>query len=187
MTITDTLKKKIVAKQENKCANKPDAQIKGMYDYKCNLWAFKGGKFDMSSYQIDHKIEKRDGGSDDESNLQALCPSCHAVKTKYYQKVPHQDIISIVSCMEYLCSLETAELRDICSVHYKHICGYEPRTSIIYKLLYLQKIDDLTKSQLRNICEDYKINACSGKQKHLIVWYIIGKISEKHGFKLYSS
>lgn len=30
---------------------------------------------------VDHILPKRRGGSDDESNLQALCPDCHARKT----------------------------------------------------------------------------------------------------------
>lgn len=30
---------------------------------------------------IDHKVPRIEGGSDDESNLQALCGPCHKVKT----------------------------------------------------------------------------------------------------------
>ena len=35
-----------------------------------------------SSYQIDHILALRHGGSNDELNLQAVCPSCHAQKTQ---------------------------------------------------------------------------------------------------------
>ena len=41
----------------------------------------KGLAFDESGYQIDHIVELRHGGSNDTSNLQALCPACHSVKT----------------------------------------------------------------------------------------------------------
>ena len=33
-------------------------------------------------YEIDHVICIKDGGSNDENNLQALCPNCHRKKTK---------------------------------------------------------------------------------------------------------
>ena len=35
-----------------------------------------------ASYQIDHTIALRFGGSNDETNLQAMCPLCHAHKTQ---------------------------------------------------------------------------------------------------------
>jgi len=31
--------------------------------------------------EVDHKLRKADGGSDDITNLQGLCTECHAVKT----------------------------------------------------------------------------------------------------------
>jgi 5-methylcytosine-specific restriction protein A len=31
--------------------------------------------------QIDHKVARIDGGSDEESNLQTLCQTCHALKS----------------------------------------------------------------------------------------------------------
>lgn len=33
---------------------------------------------------VDHITPKRQGGTDDESNLQSLCRSCHARKTDLY-------------------------------------------------------------------------------------------------------
>jgi 5-methylcytosine-specific restriction endonuclease McrA len=38
--------------------------------------------FDESGMQIDHIIEVKHGGTNEITNLQALCPCCHAVKTR---------------------------------------------------------------------------------------------------------
>ena len=38
------------------------------------------GRLQMAE-QVDHKGEHADGGSDDDSNLEALCGDCHKVKT----------------------------------------------------------------------------------------------------------
>lgn len=32
--------------------------------------------------EVDHVVPKAEGGADDDSNLQAICDDCHAVKTK---------------------------------------------------------------------------------------------------------
>jgi hypothetical protein len=34
------------------------------------------------TFEIDHIIELRDGGKDEYTNLQALCPNCHSIKTR---------------------------------------------------------------------------------------------------------
>ena len=34
------------------------------------------------TFKIDHIVELRDGGKDERSNLQALCPNCHALKKR---------------------------------------------------------------------------------------------------------
>jgi len=31
--------------------------------------------------QVDHKVPKFEGGTDDDDNLQAICEACHQVKT----------------------------------------------------------------------------------------------------------
>lgn len=69
--VSDSQKKRVAGRQRYRCA----ASIS---NYKCPL---NGEPFDESGYEIDHIQELRDGGSNDISNLQALCPMCHRVKT----------------------------------------------------------------------------------------------------------
>ena len=48
-------------------------------EYKCNAC----GLFPIPpNFEVDHIIELQDGGVDISSNLQALCPGCHAEKTR---------------------------------------------------------------------------------------------------------
>jgi len=54
-------KKKIAASQEWKCG-----QCKSLLD---------------ETYEVDHRVALFNGGSNDESNLVALCPHCHRKKT----------------------------------------------------------------------------------------------------------
>jgi len=82
--LTDAIKKRIAGNQYFKCANSPDITLKGLGKYKCPLWEKHGiikGSFDASGYDIDHIIEFSITGNDSDENLQALCPSCHRVKT----------------------------------------------------------------------------------------------------------
>lgn len=69
--VSDSQKKRVAGRQRYKCAA-------SVPNYPCPL---NGEPFDESGYEIDHIIELRDGGSNDLSNLQALCPMCHRVKT----------------------------------------------------------------------------------------------------------
>ena len=46
--------------------------------YKCNMCKL----LLPPTFQIDHIIELCDGGKDEYSNLQPLCPNCHALKTR---------------------------------------------------------------------------------------------------------
>ena len=69
-SISASLKNAIAARQSHKC--------KRVDGYTCPL----GDRtFDEAGFHIDHIIELGDGGTDEETNLQALCPSCHAFKT----------------------------------------------------------------------------------------------------------
>lgn len=70
-SVTESQKKRVAGRQRYTCA----ASIP---EYTCPM---KGEPFDESGYEIDHIKELRDGGTNEESNLQALCIMCHRVKT----------------------------------------------------------------------------------------------------------
>lgn len=69
--VSNGVKKQVAGRQRYACA----ANVK---DYVCPL---KGLPFDEAGYEIDHKIPLSEGGSNDASNLQALCLMCHRVKS----------------------------------------------------------------------------------------------------------
>ena len=73
-------RKEVLAKTH--CANHPYNFAPGCKGYICPLWKSGSGEFDESGKQIDHIVEVKHGGTNDLSNLQALCPCCHAVKTR---------------------------------------------------------------------------------------------------------
>ena len=87
--VSDSLKKAIAGRQFYQCANKPHINLCGLEGYSCPLWRaldlFRGN-FDESGYDIDHIIPLASGGSNSEDNLQALCKSCHGVKTKRFNR-----------------------------------------------------------------------------------------------------
>jgi 5-methylcytosine-specific restriction endonuclease McrA len=68
--VSESVKKQVAGRQRYKCATIPN--------YACPL---KNQPFDEAGYDIDHIVELRNGGSNDITNLQALCPACHRVKT----------------------------------------------------------------------------------------------------------
>jgi hypothetical protein len=69
--VTESQKKRIAGRQRYTCAA-------SVAQYTC---PYKGDPFDEAGYEIDHIIELRDGGTNEDSNLQALCLPCHRVKT----------------------------------------------------------------------------------------------------------
>jgi len=71
--------------QSEVCANNPSNFAIGCKGYICPMWKTNGGYFDESGKQIDHIVEICQGGTNDVSNLQVLCPCCHSVKTKRAQ------------------------------------------------------------------------------------------------------
>ena len=69
--VTESQKKRVAGRQRYTCAA-------SVPEYTCPM---RGEPFDESGYEIDHIIELRDGGTNEETNLQALCIMCHRVKT----------------------------------------------------------------------------------------------------------
>jgi len=69
--VTESQKKRVAGRQRYTCAA-------SVPEYACPM---KNEPFDESGYEIDHIKELRDGGTNDLSNLQALCINCHRVKT----------------------------------------------------------------------------------------------------------
>ena len=82
--VSEGLKKLVAGRQHYKCANKPFSNVITKYD--CPLWQNKTrrGIFGEEGYQIDHIVEHSISKDDSEKNLQALCLSCHSVKTKRF-------------------------------------------------------------------------------------------------------
>jgi hypothetical protein len=69
--VTAAMKKQVAGTQRFMC-------IANVKDYECPL---KGMPFDEAGYEIDHILPLANGGSNDRSNLQALCLMCHRVKS----------------------------------------------------------------------------------------------------------
>jgi hypothetical protein len=69
--VTAAVKKQIAGKQRFTCA----ANVQG---YSCPL---NNNPFDEAGYEIDHIIPLSERGSNEASNLQALCLMCHRVKS----------------------------------------------------------------------------------------------------------
>ena len=78
-SIPSSVKSQLNFKQ---CANNPLSPAPGCKGYICPMWKCNEGLFDESGSEIDHIVEVTHGGTNELSNLQVLCPSCHSVKTK---------------------------------------------------------------------------------------------------------
>ena len=87
-SLTDAQKNYIASLKKFKCSNSPGSNLPGLEGYECPIWLKPDeknpGSFDESGYQIDHKVEFSKTQDDSFENLQALCPCCHAVKTKLF-------------------------------------------------------------------------------------------------------
>jgi len=121
--------KKLVAGDQYKCANKPESNIIGLENYDCPLWKDPDnpGSFDKSSYNIDHIIEYAIGGTNDIDNLQALCISCHAVKTKVFVSITLPEIRENImeKVKDVVIVVENKPQETICSLKYNcETCNY---------------------------------------------------------------
>lgn len=76
--VSNGIKKQVAGRQRFLCA----ATIK---DYTCPL---NGLPFDEAGYEIDHIVPLSEGGSNEITNLQALCLMCHRVKSNRAASVP---------------------------------------------------------------------------------------------------
>ena len=83
-SISDKEKIKILRKQEFKCANTPESKLYNLDGYECLLWKYNGGVFDKSGFEADHVIEYCLSQDSSLSNMQLLCHSCHAQKTRNF-------------------------------------------------------------------------------------------------------
>jgi len=113
--VPESLKKDVAGRQAFRCANDPESK---RIDYECPLWKNGDGVFDRSLYEIDHIVELADGGSNSEDNLQALCRSCHGVKTANSKRrrlsQPQEDFTVITDLIvENECQVNTTEVIDI--------------------------------------------------------------------------
>ena len=85
--VSEAKKKNIAGRQFYRCANEPGKKLRGLTGYECPLWCRSGknqGVFDESGYDIDHIKEYCISANDSVKNLQALCKTCHNVKTKRF-------------------------------------------------------------------------------------------------------
>lgn len=83
--IPATYVKELLYEQDGCCAG-----FREVSGYVCPLQYVPGkkrGRFDYSLYEVDHIVERVDGGTDDLGNLQMLCPNCHRAKTRYYRRL----------------------------------------------------------------------------------------------------
>lgn len=78
-------KNHIVGLQNFCCNNKSNSNFEKKYKYECILWSHpkRKGKFGLEGYNIDHIIALCNGGVTEVQNGQALCLSCHRVKTRH--------------------------------------------------------------------------------------------------------
>jgi hypothetical protein len=82
--VSEKVRHTILARQAKKCANKPGRKSYGLSGFACPLWTAGTGAFDESGLHIDHITEWTLTHDNSPENLQALCPCCHAVKTKRF-------------------------------------------------------------------------------------------------------
>jgi 5-methylcytosine-specific restriction endonuclease McrA len=85
---TQSDKNIIQKRQLHKCANLPGSDFEKKYDYQCLLHSHpeRDGNFGIEGCEIDHILPISLGGSSEIVNGQALCLSCHRVKSNFENK-----------------------------------------------------------------------------------------------------
>jgi hypothetical protein len=88
ITLSDAKKRMVAGRQCFKCANNLNVTLKGLETYQCPLWqkdtTDNQGSFDESGFDLDHINELSTSFDNSLENFQALCKSCHSVKTKKF-------------------------------------------------------------------------------------------------------
>lgn len=157
--LTTANKLKIAERQHFKCANSPDSNLIGIQDYRCHLWTNKenscSGIFDLAGYEIDHVIPHCISQDDSESNLQALCPPCHKVKTKMTPKK------FWVNASDVNGNYEVVQITHNDVTYFGNNLN-KPKPAPAAKLTYSQLFDEMIK--LRNT--DFNIQDILAKQKN---------------------
>lgn len=145
--ITNATRKKIAGRQSYKCANRPKSNLKGLENYKCPLWQKQEdrGSFDESGFEIDHIIEHCLTADDSDDNLQALCKSCHNVKTKRFNSESKRQANS-ETIRQYLTDLGLEKLKHVCLM-----LGIKSDDNMdkIIKCIMLEKIPTLAELKRR--------------------------------------
>jgi len=88
--IPEVIKNQVLERQSRRCANSPNHPALNLADYNCPMWRLYGGEFDQAGWHFDHIAELSLTQNSTINNLQALCPSCHAVKTKRFMENKRQ-------------------------------------------------------------------------------------------------
>ena len=86
INISDNFKRKVLFRQNYKCANNPYNPALNLSDYKCYSWYFNHGNFDESGFIVHHINEYNLSNDNSINNIQALCQNCYAVKVQRFNK-----------------------------------------------------------------------------------------------------
>ena len=93
---------KILREQDYKCSNIPGSKLYNLDNYECPMWKHNHGSFDKSGFEADHIIEYCLSQDSSLSNMQLLCHSCHAQKTRNFaenkNKINLENIESKTNC-----------------------------------------------------------------------------------------
>lgn len=139
--VSEAKKRNVAGKQFFKCANKPGSKLDKLENYECPLWKKDNdkGSFDESGYDIDHIIEHALTQDDSIANLQALCKSCHSVKTKRFMikdNVNNKDNVGNKDMNIYILPLINDD-----NINYVNNANIKKFKTILNGYCYLSKYD----------------------------------------------